>query len=270
MAKTKRKTDPTRTRPLSLEFLRDLGALKGLSLPAGPFDPNGTWTASYRLWLVQRNMGGGCLRLRREPADDGVRLDVELCVAEVGGYLRRTRAELRCAADDLCTPKSWTLTSRSIGLDGRPVKGTEVAETGAIRRGVVEVRFGERRRSEKVPGPVTSNWSLLEAVQRWKAGKIKPLAFTMLEELDLPKPGQRLALRERKDFEWNGRKLRLCGYQQIGRGVLPWQYWVDERGQLLAAFSGVRALLHDPGASQWMQERLDRARARLKRMRQVK
>jgi hypothetical protein len=270
VAKTKRKTDPTRSRPLSLEFLRDLGALKALSLPAGPFDPDGTWTASYRLWLVQRNTGGGCLQLRREPADDGVRLDVELRVAEVGGYLRRTRVELRCAADDLCTPKSWTLTSRSIGLGGRPIKGTEVAETGSLRRGVVEVRFGDRRRSEKVPGPVTSNWSLLEAVQRWKPGKIKPLAFTMLEELDLPKPGQRLGFREKKDFELNGRKLRLCGYQQIGRGVLPWQYWVDERGRLLAALSGVRALLYDPGASQWTEERLDRARARLKRMGQLR
>lgn len=264
MARKKAKVDFARTRPLSLEFLRALGALEGFVAPAGRFDPNGEWEARYRLWMVQSSQGGGCLHLRRQPGDDGVRLRVELAVAEVDGYLRRTQADLHCAADALCTPRAWQLSSQSIGFDGRTIPGTELSETGAIRDGVLEVRFGRRSRKQKLPGAATSNWSLFDVVQRLAGEKTRPLTLALLEEMDLVKPGQRLCFREMKDFELGGRKLRLCGYHQVGRGVLPWQYWVDEQGRLLLAFSGVRAWVRDPKASESMQERLDRARARQK------
>jgi len=256
---------------LTLEFLRDLGALKDFSLPTDRFEPNGTWTNMYRLWLVQRHLGGGSLRLRRERrGNDGVRLRVDLSVAEVSGYLRRTNVVLDCAADALCTPQSWTLESQSLDLEDRPTKGTRFSESGAAGDGSIEIRFGKRTRKEKVPRPFTSNWSLFDAVQRLHGEKTRPLKFAMLEGMDLLKPGQRLELREAKEFKLGGRKLRLRGYHQIGRGVLPWQYWVDERGRLLFAFSGLRAFIYDPNAPQWMREKLERARARAKRRRRTK
>lgn len=258
-----RQTDPARTRPLTLEHLHGLGELNDFTPPAEAFDPNGTWTNTYRLWMVQRYMRGS-LRLKREPTAEGVRFSVDLDVVEQAGYCRRTRAVIACAADVLATPKSWTLTSQIRDLDDQPTTGTRLSETGTVSGGRVEARFGRRRRTQKVAGPVTSNWSLLGAVQRLGGAKTKPLRFTMLEEMDLVKPDQRLEFREAKEFELGGRKLHLIGYQQIGRGVLPWQYWVDERGRLLFALSGLRALLYDVEATTWMQERLDKARARTK------
>ena len=267
MAKKKR-SDPARTRPLTLEFLRDLGALKGFVPPTGAFDPKGAWTNAYRLWLVQRWRGGGSLTIRREPRGDaGARLHVALAVAEVPGYLRRTRFEVDCAADALATPTSWSLKSENLDADGKPTKGTAFAETGTVGDDAITIRFGERARTEKVPKPVTSNWSLFDTVQRLPGAKTAALRFTLLEELDLVKAGQRLEFRERKDFKLNGRTLPLTGYQQIGQGVLPWQYWVDERGRLLFAFSGVRAYIHDPKAEAWMHERLEKAREWTKRRR---
>ena len=263
-----RQTDPARTRPLTLEHLHGLGELNDFTPPAEAFDPNGTWTNTYRLWMVQRYMRGS-LRLKREPTAEGVRFSVDLDVVEQAGYCRRTRAVIACAADVLATPKSWTLTSQIRDLDDQPTTGTRLSETGTVSGGRVEARFGRRRRTQKVAGPVTSNWSLLGAVQRLGGAKTKPLRFTMLEEMDLVKPDQRLEFREAKEFELGGRKLHLIGYQQIGRGVLPWQYWVDERGRLLFALSGLRALLYDVEARTWMQERLDKARARTKARRKA-
>jgi len=266
VARKRSQDNPAQKRPLSVEFLRELGALKGLTPPPGPFDPAGAWEAGYRLWLVQRYLGGGCMHLRREPADGGgARLHVRLAVAEVGGYVRRTEAVLDCAADALCTPKSWKLSSVSVGLDDRPIAGTEVAETGTLAGGRIVTQFAGQRRERKLAGPVTSNFSLFEAVQRLAGEKARPLEFTMLEEMDLVKPGQRLAFREAKALELNGAKVALRGYDQLGRGVLPWQYWTDERGRLLLAFSGVRAWVRDPKADPSMQERLERARSRQKR-----
>lgn len=259
MAK-KARTDPARSRPLTLPFLRDLGALKDLAPPTGRFDPSGAWTSQYRLWLVQRWRGGGSLRLRREPLSEGVRLHVDLAVVEVSGYLRRLHAVLDCAADAFCTPRSWKLTSQNLDRNDRPTTGTAFTETGTIRGGRLEVRFAKRTGKQEVPQPVTSNWSLFDLVQRLPAEKTRPLRFAVLEEMDLLKPAQRLAFRGTQQIELGGQKLRLRGYHQVGRGVLPWQYWVDDAGRLLLAFSGVRAFLYDPNAEQWMQDRLRKAR----------
>ncbi|NQT51265.1 hypothetical protein HQ576_04410 [bacterium] len=261
-----KKADRERTRPLTLEFLRDLGAFEGFVPPAGPFDPMGTWAHTYYLWLVQRWGSGGSLRLRRKPADDGgVHLDVDLTVAERTGCLRRARAALRCAADPLCTPRSWTLTTQILDLEGKPIAGTTVQEKGTLTKGQLTVAFDGRRRLERVPEPATSQWSLFDAVQRLPGPKTKPLAFAMLEEMDLVKPGQRLEFRETKTLELGGTTLRLRGYQQLGRGILPWQYWVDEQGRLLFAFSGIRAYIHDPKAEAKTMKAIDWARAKHKR-----
>ena len=267
----RRRWDPARSRPLSLEFLRDLGALRDVAAPAEPFDRNGAWTNSYRLWLVQRNLGGGCLTVRREPTAGGaVRLHADLAVAEWSGYVRRTTAVLECAGDALCTPKSWRLDSQCFDIDDKPIAATKLSERGTIADGILEIRFGQRSRKEKVPQPVTSNWSLFDAVQRLPGAKTAPLKFALLEEMDLLKADQRLEFREAKKLKLGDATLQLRGYNQIGRGVLPWQYWVDAQGRLLFAFSGVRAFIRDAKATEWMQAKLDRARTRAKRMRKAK
>ena len=93
-------------------------------------------------------------------------------------------ASLACADDALCTPRSWTLQSRHLGADDRPTAGTAFSETGAIRDGRLEIRFGDKVRTEKVPQPITSNWSLFGAVGRLAGKKAKPLKFAMLEGMD--------------------------------------------------------------------------------------
>jgi len=263
--------DPARSRPLTLEFLRELGAFKDFTAPKGGFDPAGTWTNVYRLWLVQRARGGGCLRLERKPLKgDRIQLDVDLTVAEHMGYLRRMTASVTCLADELCTPTSWKLQSRHLDTRDRPTTGTAFSETGSLGKGRLEISFGGQSRTEKVPEPITSNWSLFEAVQRLAGKKAKPLKFAMLEGMDMLKRDQRLQFRQDKVFQIGGQKLRLRGYHQIGPGVLPWQYWVDEAGRLLFAFSGLRAFIHDPNAERSMQEKLRAARGAPRRRRATK
>ena len=262
MAKTKSE-QPERTRPVTVESLKAFGALSEVSLPAERFDPTAAWTQTYRLWMVQRYRSGGKLVVqRRQAGRDGVHLKVESTIAEYGGHLRQLKADLDCAADTLCSPRAWRLDATHVDADDRPTAGSGLSESGTLADGVWTVRFGNRSRKRKVPTPITSNWSLFEAVQRLPGEDTGPLKFAMLDEMDLLKMGQRLGFCGTKKVHVGGRMLTLRGYAQIGRGVLPWQYWVDQQGRLILALSGVRAYVWDAQADQFLQKQRKAAQAR--------
>jgi hypothetical protein len=272
VAKTvQRRSDPgkeAQRQPLTIPFLKELGALDVLRPPDGSFDPAGAWSHAYRLWLVQPWNSGGALTIARKPLPNGkARLTVDVAIAERGGFERKTHAVLTCAADALSTPLSWTLDTQALDLEGRAIARATVKESGSLTGGELTVRFGGQTCRSRVPTPVTSNWSLLHAVQRLPGEAAKPLEFALLEDLDLLKPEQRLTFRETTTVTLGDRSILLRGYQQIGRGILPWQYWVDDAGRLLLAFSGVRALIYDPGAPAWEQKQLAGARAAIRRRR---
>jgi hypothetical protein len=91
----------------------------------------------------------------------------------------------------------------------------------------------------------------------------------MLDHLDEPKPNQSLSYRETADVLLSGRHLtkrraahldkrqarkparslrgtqpvRLHAFEQLGDGIVPWIYWVDDRGRLLVAVSGLEAYI---------------------------
>jgi hypothetical protein len=65
----------------------------------------------------------------------------------------------------------------------------------------------------------------------------------MLEDLRLVRGEQRLSFDGEAEFELGGKKMRLYGYHQIGEGILPIHYWLDEEGRLLFALGGVRVYL---------------------------
>ena len=46
--------------------------------------------------------------------------------------------------------------------------------------------------------------------------------------------------------EFAGGPVRLHGFRQIGRGVLPYEYWVDEQGRLVLAVGGYQGYLLNP------------------------
>jgi hypothetical protein len=43
--------------------------------------------------------------------------------------------------------------------------------------------------------------------------------------------------------------VRLRGFRQIGRGILPTHYWLDDEHRLIAASGGLRAFIWDNGAA---------------------
>ena len=79
-----------------------------------------------------------------------------------------------------------------------------------------------------------------------------PRRFTLLETGDIPKSNQVLAFYQSVDLKdrWPGApNLRVHGFLQVGDGISPQVYWVDDRGELLFLLSGLDAFVLDAAAS---------------------
>lgn len=236
-------------------FLAPLrGALERLHPPQGAFDPAGEWRQTYALYILAPARGAksetpspyGKLVLNRKPAEAGrFQLEVDLAISTRARSGLRTRATITCAADRLATPHEWQLLSEPVE-GGKPVAGTSVTETGVLRDGAI-VRKGRVSHKVAAPGAVTSNWSLFEAVQRLPFDAPEPLSFDMLEDLDLYKAGQTLRPAGAVNLELGGREVRLHTFRQIGRGILPTHYWLDDEHRLIAAAGSLRAIIWDGG-----------------------
>lgn len=224
-------------------------ALEKIHPPEGPFDPAGAWTHRYSVLLLQPERGAkgehprpyGTLVLARQPRRSAdFTLAVDLTIQTVGRSGMRNRATLTCVADRLATPRQWELHSDDL-QDDQPVRGTSVVETAEWRDGTL-IRKGRAERRTSLPGPFTSNWSLLEAVQRLPFDS-KPLAFEMLEDLDLRKAEQSLRPVAPVTLELGGRAVKLRCFRQTGRGILPTHYWLDEQHRLVAITGALRGLV---------------------------
>lgn len=259
MAK-RRKDDVTRTQPLSLEALHEYGALKELDIPAGPFDAGGQWQHTYQIWLVGtagRRLAG-FLRVERQDTADrkSIALHVETLVMEAARTVHVTKARLTCFEDALTTPFGWELDSVVLDAGGKSIDDTRLVEKARVSGGKIELAAGGRTLTREVPPRFTSNWSLFDAIQRLPGRKTEPLEFALLEDLDLLKKGQKLSYWKTAEAQIGGKPIRLIGYQQIGRGILPYQYWVDDQHRLLIAISGVRAYLFDNSAQERIEKRV--------------
>jgi hypothetical protein len=141
----------------------------------------------------------------------------------------RTKTGVTCKADALATPMQWKTDFEVLDPQGRTVPLTAISTSG-------------RSADIKISGPLNSDWSLLDAVQRLPFDS-KPLEFTMLEELELLRPKQRLSAGATAEAELGGRTVKLHSFEQLGRGILPITYWLDENHRLIIAVGGRRALL---------------------------
>ena len=226
--------------------------LKGFRPPQGPHDPRGDWTLAYVVYTLGGigNPGGRIGRLvvhRKAAADGGASVGIEYEKNVNPRRVQRVGAEIACRGDALATPVRWTFCSELTGrADGaEPIEGTRIEQSAVAEAGQVEIRDGTRSRRLAVGPPFTINWALFEAVGRLPREPFDPIGFTLLDHFDQPKPCQVLSYRLSTDVELAGQPVRLHAYDQLGEGIVPWIYWVDDAGRLLMAVSGLEAYVLD-------------------------
>ncbi len=235
--------------PYSLMPLSD--ALTAIGPPVGEFDPAGEWEHDYAIWNPARaaknakSARAGSLRIRKRLTPEGnIRLQVTQTVEmQSTNGSGKTKATVTSAKDELCTPIRWKIESEIIGPEGKQVPYTKAGISGEADKGNV-VLHAEKEMRIKTSERLCSNWSLFEAVQRLPFGAAE-MRFDMLEELELLKPEHRLFAGSEAEVEIGGRKVKLHSFEQLGRGILPMTYWLDDEHRLLIAVNQRRAYILD-------------------------
>ena len=179
----------------------------------------------------------GQLRIAREKADGKVVYEVEQ-KKRIGGVDNVVEAEFACNADPLDSLRVWRLKRYEIDANGRTRTASELAEKGRCDGGRIRIEGDNYRYEHRAAHPVVTQWQL-PFVLAGQAGARPNLAFDLLQDLSLFKPGQELVPDGQVEVAVaGGRKVTLRSYAQTGRGVLPVHYLVDAQGRIQLVTGG--------------------------------
>jgi len=252
MAKTRRTSAPVK-HPLAPTIMTELGGLTAAPPPSDGFDPASDWAACYRIWTCyghsnRGNQNMGFLRIARKVDGDAQRLTIRQMVRNSEGKLHTIRANVRCKADAIASPETWTLSSAFTGRHADGLPRVDLEETGRVRGNTLETRSRGTVHRQKIEQPLTADWCLFEAVQRMSCRDGPPRSFHVLEGLSVLKKDHSLKYRGKRTVRWGPETLSLHRFDQVGRGVYPYEYWLDDRARLLLVTTGPRAYVLDPQA----------------------
>ena len=226
--------------------------------PSGGFDPAGTWTHQYDIYMIAYAgfFPQGTIRISRKPVGKGARLDIltvrPTTEPELNHY---TQAALECDDNPLSSPRQWSVATKIAASEtAEPFFNSGMTKEMEFRNGQVSISAGGKRGDGAVPlkEPYGCKYCMLDAVQRLPAevGFAIP-QFGSFDEYDQPRPGYQLAFRQTAPVQLKGETADLALFTMTGPGQIPASYWRDETGRLLFFVSGleVYVLSEENGAA---------------------
>lgn len=217
--------------------------LESYTTPSGDFDPEGEWKLTYYLVVPlfnsrhETNVMGQAELERRPEGTDGLVLSVSSDLRQEPHWLR-LRARARCARDELSSLRSWERTCVLVDADGQPDPGTLLQEETTLESWKAARKASEERM------PLTSDWTLIDALQRRPSSEERFSGrFELLEDFQVSRGGQRVEPLPPVEARLGGERTRLHGYVRTGRGTLPVHYWLDEKRRVLFVIGSLRALV---------------------------
>ena len=259
--------------PLTPALLSQLSAIGEFIASSEDFRPDGNWVSTYRIWTCHGfretgNQNVGFLRIERTAgkANQPFMLKVRQEVVQADGLLHTLEAEIKCLNNQLASPVQWHLRSNFLDPNRQNMHDLGTDERAVIDRNIINVkaRGGHKFRRE-VGGLLTSDWCLFEAVQRLKFDKEPSLNFDILEGLSLLKQGQRLSYSDPYPMKMSGKNVSLHRFDQLGDGILPYEYWLDNNHRLMAVTSMNKAYILDEQAEKTIRQRVEQLRKSYKK-----
>ena len=144
------------------------------------------------------------------------------------------KANVLALNDTLTTPLSWTFEDQMLDRERKTIPLTRI-EVSAQAEDQHLVLSGGAKKHLRLDRPWTLDFTLFDALQRLSPDKPGPWAFDMFEDFDMLRPNQRLSPCGTVTALLGDKSLRLHGYKQLGRGILPRHYWLDDQRRLLFA-----------------------------------
>lgn len=209
-------------------------SFEDLVLPDDLADPSHDWEASWTLLEANDNSKRtsieGALDMSLTREEGAVRVVAVQESPMYWGMSVETAVEMVCQDGLMLRPLRWStdFVTRS-GSD--EVAGTSGSSRGRVADGVLQLHGLDTTRTE-LPGAahLTSSWGVLGAIPRLTAAGIDRIHFSMLEELTVLRPNQRLERFGEIDLELGGVTWTLTGWRHWGTGQAPIHYWVSPGG----------------------------------------
>jgi hypothetical protein len=242
--------------PLTPTLLDELSALNNFPTSSENFKPDGNWINTYRIWTCHGyresgNQNVGYLRIKRlVKSNDSLTLKVHQEVLQTDALVNIVEATIECRNNQLASPIQWKVSSRFINADGKQISQLSSNDNGIAAEGL---------------NRNTSDWSLFEAVQRLKISKETFSTFDMLEGLSLLIKDQHLSYRGLYPTKIGGKKISLHRFVQLGNGILPCEYWLDDHHRLLVVTSMNKAYIFDEQAEKIARQVIEQERKSYKK-----
>lgn len=219
------------------------GLFTNYPLPRGVVDPRGNWAMDWAALTVIGFAPGrsGRLHMSRQVLAEGrANLSVRYEKSMVDGYTYREEAEIVFLTDSLSTPVSWTLNTGCHSDTGALVGGTKYSASGTNSSAGITIQDGSGSRLLAISGARAMSWALIDAVMRLPRKDFAPLPFTLIDHYDQVKPDQILSFRGKAEIPAaSGGTTMAWGYDQVGWGILPVTYYVDEGRRAAYIIAGI-------------------------------
>ncbi len=253
--------------PLTPKLLSELGAVDEFPPTPEDFEPSGNWANTYRIWTCHgyresSNEDVGFLRIRKQIKEQGKIFDlhIEQTVLQTDAMLSNITAQITCLNNEYASPVKWQISSRFFGPDGNPLEKLCTEETVSVqgKSMTIETPAGILRRQVDTDRPLTSDWSLFEAAQRWGTGEAGHLLADMLEGMCKLKKDQHITYTGKSQMGPDSASL-FC-FTQSGIGILPTDYWLNRSHRLLVVTSMNKAYILDERAEEVTKQQIEKAR----------
>jgi len=169
---------------------------------------------------------------------------------EEKSIINSIKAKIWCKNNLLSSPKKWKLSSRFYLEDSGVYDinlNTEEKVVAVANNDILEVEMGRNTFNRKVSNNFTSDWCLFDAIQRLPFRKKENYEFDLLEGLTLFKEGHHLSYQGKFKEKFGKQFVYLHRFHQLGNGILPFEYWLDDSHRLVLITTGSRAYIaHSP------------------------
>lgn len=160
------------------------------------------------------------------------------------GHVHELQAEV-CYDNStpLYIPKQWSYTADMKDDRGKGLKHMRIHKSAVADHGTVIIKNSRATRKLPVDGDFTISWLLFEAVRHLPKNSHHKYEFTMLDHFDQIKRDQLFYYNKSIEVNVDGTDMVLHAFDHLGRGIVPWVYWVDGQGRLLFVISGIEAYI---------------------------
>lgn len=219
------------------------------------FPPEGNWEHLYRIWGGQgwidhsyRNIGTLKIERISKEQENRFTLRIKQKVVHLGGIVHTITAVAECHLDTIASLIEWNLTSTMTDTSGNSVPELNLEYMGCMKKGSIERTVNGITSTVNTDVPVTSDWTMFEAIQRMPFSEPHTPAFNSMDGLTVLKKNHRLHYREHHSENMKNQNYALQNFYQLGYGVLPYDWWLDEHHRLLMMISTNRIYFLDENA----------------------